>query len=337
MRKYNAYLISSQRSRIMGFSILWIALFHAPLAPFPPAFSVLGDFISLGNMGVDVFLFVSGISLYFSFHANRNVPRFYLRRLKRILLPTFAVMVPLTLYRMIFRKTVSGILGFVLEVTGFCLFTDGIRTIWFIPTIILLYFLYPVVFGIFRRTRWSRWTLFSLLLVCLLTNLILRFTVPTFWSQSEIFFRRIPIFVIGAYWGKLVYDKREIPLRSWQIAGLAVVLCVLCAFWNARELSRFVSELYLYAAATVPVTMLLSVLPQWKLLDRILGFFGKITLEFYLTHEFCLILAGRLLHRKEGLAVTLLAYTAATVVAKLLSLLCGRLLNSGTAARKGAT
>ena len=325
MRNYNASLISSQRGRIMGFAILWIALFHSPLAPFPSAFSILRDFISLGNIGVDVFLFVSGVSLYFSFHANRDIPRFYLRRLKRILLPTLIVMVPLTLYRMIFRKTVTGILSFLLEVTGFCLFTDGTRTIWFIAAIILLYFLYPILFGIFQRTDWSKWTLFSLLLVSLLVNLILRITVPTFWFCSEIFFRRVPIFLIGAYWGKAVYDKRELSLRYWQIGVLALVLCGVCAFWNARGLSQVFSERYLYAAATVPITMLLSILPRWNPLDRILGFFGNITLEFYLTHEFCIIVAGRLLHRTEGLTVTLLAYTAATVTAKLLSLLCAKL------------
>ena len=333
MKSYNMTLISNQRHGIMGFAALWIALFHTPPGPLPSFLSPLENFFQIGNIGVDVFLLISGISLYYSFHANRNIPGFYLRRAKRILLPTLTLLVPVTLYRWLFRDTVTGILDFILECTGFSLFTNGNLKVWFISAILLMYFLYPVFFGIFSRTKWSKWTLFGMLAACLLTNLGLRLLTPVFWNNAHIFFRRIPVFLTGVYLGKAVYDRKELPLRPWQIAALALLLCALCVFWKQRELwAAYIHVYYLFAVSAVPVTMLLSILVQWKPLGQITEFYGKISLEFYLSHAICLSALTKLLKQREGMLLYALAFISATILAKLLSMVCGRLLKTGAAA-----
>ena len=72
--------ISRYRSELMGAAMLFIILFHVPL-------DRSNEFFGLrrcGNVGVDMFLFLSGIGLWFSWVKNPSVWQFYKRRLLRI-------------------------------------------------------------------------------------------------------------------------------------------------------------------------------------------------------------------------------------------------------------
>lgn len=51
------------------------------------AFLPTGGWIRYGSVGVDLFLFLSGMGLYFAICKRPTLPRFYLNRLKRILIP----------------------------------------------------------------------------------------------------------------------------------------------------------------------------------------------------------------------------------------------------------
>lgn len=76
----------------MGFAILWVMYFHIPI---PAKFIVtdVGWFIHrIGFYGVDIFLFLSGLGVYFSLMKRPNVLRFYKARLVRIL-PAYVIVV----------------------------------------------------------------------------------------------------------------------------------------------------------------------------------------------------------------------------------------------------
>ena len=82
--------ISRYRSELMGAAMLFIILFHVPL-------DRSNEFFGLrrcGNVGVDMFLFLSGIGLWFSWVKNPSVWQFYKRRLLRIY-PAWLVMAAL--------------------------------------------------------------------------------------------------------------------------------------------------------------------------------------------------------------------------------------------------
>lgn len=61
---YSLGALSSERQAIMGFSILWIMFFHSSCdcSNFP----VIAIIKQFGNLGVDIFLLLSGIGLYYS-------------------------------------------------------------------------------------------------------------------------------------------------------------------------------------------------------------------------------------------------------------------------------
>lgn len=71
----------------MGFSILWIYLFHARIwLPDTAMFAPLNTFKEIGYAGVDVFLFLSGFGLMTGMMKNNHdILTFYKKRMLRIL------------------------------------------------------------------------------------------------------------------------------------------------------------------------------------------------------------------------------------------------------------
>ena len=72
--------ISRYRGELMGMAMLFVVLFHVGL-PREDAFYGLRR---IGNIGVDMFLFLSGVGLWFSWTKGQQAGRFLLRRLVRI-------------------------------------------------------------------------------------------------------------------------------------------------------------------------------------------------------------------------------------------------------------
>ena len=67
--------VSKYRGEMMGIAIIMIVLFHTQL-PQTDAFFGLKR---MGNIGVDVFLFLSGLGLWFSLTGQPSLKRFFKR------------------------------------------------------------------------------------------------------------------------------------------------------------------------------------------------------------------------------------------------------------------
>lgn len=85
--------LSTYRAEIYGFSAIWIVLLHAVGCGIDWSFELtflvpLQVFIKTGSLGVDIFLVLSGMSLYYSWQNNQEIDRFFKRRVLR-LLPSF--------------------------------------------------------------------------------------------------------------------------------------------------------------------------------------------------------------------------------------------------------
>lgn len=93
----NLNLVSKYRGVIYGFSIIYIVLFHGIAIDKGnysfgiPTLHWLQDFLIMGNIGVDIFLLLSGICLYFSFQKNDNAYAFMKKRLARVVPSAYIV------------------------------------------------------------------------------------------------------------------------------------------------------------------------------------------------------------------------------------------------------
>lgn len=86
-------LLSKYRVELMGFSTIWIILFHGYRNNmiFPGKLNILNFIFSKGDCGVEIFLLLSGLGLYYSFSKNPDLSCFYKNRIKRVILPYLLV------------------------------------------------------------------------------------------------------------------------------------------------------------------------------------------------------------------------------------------------------
>ena len=90
-------IISESRNILFGISSLLIILFHSGSLNFTELLgtniisNILNYIKTTGNIGVEIFLFLSGIGLYFSISKN-NLLQYYKNRFIRII-PTFIIIV----------------------------------------------------------------------------------------------------------------------------------------------------------------------------------------------------------------------------------------------------
>ena len=82
--------ISRYRGELMGAAMLFIILFHVGLSRGDPFYGLR----RCGNVGVDMFLFLSGIGLWFSWIKHPSVSHFFKRRYLRIY-PAWLIMASL--------------------------------------------------------------------------------------------------------------------------------------------------------------------------------------------------------------------------------------------------
>lgn len=162
-------LLFKYRKFLMGFAALWILMTHEwqIVTNETSFFFVTENFIKrIGFCGVDIFLLLSGMGLYYSLEKN-PVSRFYYNRLKRVIFP-FIIM----------ASIVSQIDHWTNEfyfniITGISFYKTNIYLfLWFVPAVITLYLFTPVFYNFFKKAEnkylffagfIELWLLFSLM------------------------------------------------------------------------------------------------------------------------------------------------------------------------------
>lgn len=132
MMKRITSTISDVRGELFGFSIITIILFHyfenLEAAGFGGAASVITKIynLALGSSGVEIFLFLSGMGLFYSLSGDPRLSEFYRKRLTRIL-PAYLVLggAGWLILDILLRKT--GWLRFLLDFSTLSFWTEGER------------------------------------------------------------------------------------------------------------------------------------------------------------------------------------------------------------------
>lgn len=203
--------LSRYRSPLMGFAMLIVMLFHVPLSRNDMFYGLM----RCGNNGVDMFLFLSGIGLWYSWTKPANessfgekLRKFYYRRFLR-LYPAWLIIASLYYIPQYwpngggYSPNLFHLVANILVGWSFWRIDD--LTFWFVPAIIVLYLISPFYMRLIQRNRVWRW----LPLVMILWYLLVR-DWPVLWGavgHVEIFWSRIPVFLLGINAGEWV--KRE--------------------------------------------------------------------------------------------------------------------------------
>lgn len=312
--------ISRFRGEHMGMAMFFIILFHV----FLPRTDDFFGLRRMGNLGVDMFLFLSGVGLWFSWAKvkiesfsdfRKAYISFYKRRLSRIypawiiiaclfyiphdLFPDVGDVSPVTkFYASLFTNsyslpTLDGVieaLGDILINWDFWLNDEG--TFWYIPATMMLYLFAPPYMELIRRHPIYHWLVIVMVMWCVLVQYVT--PIHHAVGHIEIFWSRVPIFFLGINMGEAVRKKQSLDGQSIWMIWIMFGMTLSTSIWLEQEMhGRFplFLERMLYIPLTVTTIILLNRVfrrtPSW--VNKPIAWVGSISLEAYLIHiEFVL-------------------------------------------------
>ena len=280
--------ISKYRSELMGFAIIIVMLFHVPLSRLDPFFGLR----RMGNLGVDIFFFLSGIGLWYSWAKQQDWRRFYLNRALRIY-PAWLIVAGY-FYISRFHGTTTAsyvdLAGDIIVNWDFWLHDE--LTFWYVPATMMLYLFAPPYMELVRRHPIYRWLVVLPLMWCI----IVQYVAPVHQAVGhiEIFWSRVPIFFLGINFAEAVRQKREVDKQAWwMIIGLFALSLWACIWLEQMRHGRFplYTERMLYIVLAITTILIMSKVFDWlcgskagTYVNKWFAWVGGISLEIYLVH-----------------------------------------------------
>lgn len=260
------------KSSLMGLAICFVMWFHTYYEIKNPFLSYIKG---LSDIGVDLFMLLSGFSIAYSFSRNSNMKSYYKKRLMRILPKYFIVFIIVYTYYYIIRNHGNWI-DVVYNLFFLNFFIDNSAYIWFIPAILLLYTILPFYYICTTKLPilyYLPYLIIILLCICVILNIKI---------HNHLLLFRLPIFLIGINTCKYISSKTisNYPNILYNIIGIiSFILCYYCMKINS-ELYNLKYILYIPIVAMIVINY-----QRIFFIDKILVFLGGITLELYLVHE----------------------------------------------------
>ncbi|MDR3339411.1 MAG: acyltransferase [Candidatus Symbiothrix sp.] len=320
--------LTKYRTQLMGVAMLWVLFFH--LGGHIPSFK------PCGYGGVDLFLFLSGMGLFFSLTKNDNKINFYKKRIVRILPYYLPIVSVVSILVVLSQKLPISIVFSNIATLAFWLKPIPVLGAyyfdWYIPSLIVLYLITPLYFSIFKE-KLLLGTLIMSVSAILISLLIMN-------SPAEyllIFTTRIPIYFIGILIGYYIIqdikmDTKKIVLLLFSFLIGSIWLLLTLHYHTIEELWKYGVGWYPFILITFPLLMILSgIMSLFKNYQfPILSFVGKYTLVLYLFHETIQYILSVFLHSKIllitiSLTLTfIIAYFYQNIIAKMVDYLLKR-------------
>lgn len=281
-------LISKYRSALMGFAALCILVFHIYEPLFPEgstlySFELL--FIQCGYFGVDLFLYLSGLGLVNAMEKSKSIPQFYLRRVRRLLLPYVLVLIIQSIFDKWSMKKV------LLTLCGYNFYAKNAYTfLWFVPTIITFYLLFPLYYKLFSAVKNKTVLTFSLVALWTITLMALGSYIR---NDLYIFMDSIPEFLIGiwiGYYGR----QKDIKFNRYYVYAAFITYLVgmmifLKMFQGAISFPfahfRIIAPMLVATAMLIIVPVILDKLQNTKIKGKFFAWVGTFSLELYCVQE----------------------------------------------------
>lgn len=280
MLQFNTENISKYRTQLMGVATLLVIFGHSigngVIMP-----KWMEFLCGLASIGVDIFLLVSGLGLWFSLRNNEvkyaytfnMLIQWYSKRYKRILLPYFIIMGTHYIISVIFGTPISqALLGF----STISYWTNH-QGAWFIAMLIPVYAITPLHYYICKKIKNT--ALFTLILICFIV-IISSINYPLTDIKLQMFIDNIkhilyhlPVFFIGFMMAPLAKEKRNISILWISIVPLIIVF-----------LMKYFQFGYWPGFLVFPFILICCWLFRYcgNITSSFFSFFGKISLESYL-------------------------------------------------------
>ena len=261
--------ISVHRSLLMGYAIIWIMMLHFTFTQIKP----IGFIAQYGFAGVDIFMMMSGLGLYFSLEKDNNICHFYKKRFLRIF-PTYYF---LGIFSSIFIHQ-DNFQTYLFRYSTIGFWTGGVFGEWYIPSIVFLYIFAPFIKKIFDKRHLSLILFINIVILIAAYVIVVKELLPKY-DPHFFFLYRIPAFIFGmtcAYWIK--NDISSKYYRYLFIAGIPIFIMLFPKHHYTYNY-KYLSLLFLLPAFTI-IFLYVSKLIHW--INPIIAKLGNASLEIYL-------------------------------------------------------
>lgn len=258
--------LSSNRTFIMGCSIISIMLFHN----FFFANCYYSPFHRVGHWGVDMFMFISGYGIAFSLDKH-PLQVYFTRRFIRLFPSCLIWGISSMLITYIDTRNLN------IGINILCL--DH----WFIVAIILFYILaWPMKYII------GLWGMKSCILISIICFLLV-LPISEIDSYYKGIISRFPAFILGMYIArKYNYDVNRLLIACLWAFFLLLLLISLTGFFKGRPNEYVYVVLAPTLIVVAPLIGKFALLMKHKIppLYKFICFMGNISLQLYLCHEY---------------------------------------------------
>lgn len=277
---FNLGLISKYKVALMGLSIILIVLGHARASGV--VYPFLLDKLIIASMGTICFFLLSGMGMYYSlskldsFNAGQLF-HWYKKRYTRLLIPYFILSIPVFAINIIYEG--GSFVDFILRVTTVSFWYSPHEGMWFIAMIIPLYLLSPIVFGVVKKLK-HQW----LVIILYSAILIMMIMIAKYSTFSDDYFYKAMFFFIGMWIAPSIKKGRRV---NWVlIVFFTLILYGIALYFPIlKDVPRY---LFLFPAFLFIVCAGYEWLCRYSknVISRFSDFWGRISLEMYLTHVY---------------------------------------------------
>ncbi len=247
------------------------------------------------SSGVDIFLLLSGLGLYYSWKRKPQLRTFYKKRFIRLLVPYVLFATPAWAIYLLLRGK-FGLVGLFENVFFITLFTKGEKLLWYFAMASICYLIFPLVFSVIDNARNVWVELARVALLCLITTAVsfaLRDNFYDFYIRVSLLLTRFPAFFIGVWMGKCSYEQRRFSPAVAMIAAALCYVAIIPLGWGTVPIYgsylRFGFSFFV-CLLVVALFKALETAHATRAIDgalvNLLSLVGAYTLELYMTHVF---------------------------------------------------
>ncbi len=291
MKKLTYKILSDNRTLIMGIAIIAIILFHYTKDCFNFDYNYFGLTkiykTYIGSVGVDIFLLVSGLGLYYSFKRNSKLKEFFYKRYTRVLIPYVLVAIPSYMYLVINNH--YSVFSFFKDITFINLFHHHDTWFWYIFFISFCYLIFPVIFKFIDSSKNSNEVsnkIFNLCIsITMLCLLLFLFKKDLYRDYNIMLLRFLPFF-LGILLGYYSYHKKKFEYGDFLLIGLGLLFVFLANIPNGI-ISRYSSFFFATSFLFIILFIIEKYFNKYKwfgYIRKFIEWFGKYSLEIYLIH-----------------------------------------------------
>lgn len=208
-RLFNPSIFIQYRSVLMGWSIIWIFIFHSKNVGIP----VYDEIRQVGWAGVDIF-FLSALGLSFSLEKNSDILDFLKRRARRIFPTWLTVLFCVHIFGLICNKYLPSlpfnaphtILQCICWYTGVGFFISDFVSEprcfyyeWYVPSLLFFYVITPYLYR--QKTKFLVFVFFATIII---TYLLSYFRLL---PNLQMFYLRFPAFIMGIFVYRMIKSE----------------------------------------------------------------------------------------------------------------------------------